>query len=200
MSVCQIPGCPRDATYPPGVGQVCTACRTRVGSKCFFSPLLFWGMLWLMAKELHDLLMEKSIEAGEVEVEYREYVSAEGLLRKLTHGGGLSEFLSWVASEIGVEHLPEKEVAWLNRFATRLRPKSQRRVLTTYWRMLCPDMTSRTSWIILIQEDWTFRATANAGLRDVEKVLHFLEPHPKGTWVLRTPWTILFPPKLGITG
>lgn len=198
MSVCQIPGCPRSATRPARVEHLCVPCRFRVRSRCRFSPLLFWGMLWVMAKDLHELLMEKSLEAGEIEVDHRRYTSAEGLLQRLLQGQGLSQFLSWVAAEIGTGHIPQTELRWLDRFATKFQFKSQRRILTTYWRMLCPSLISRDAWIILTVEERVFVATANTGLRDVERVLRALKTRThktQTTWILEIPWPALFPPR-----
>lgn len=201
MNVCMVPGCIFDAVHPPSKGHVCLPCRRRLKSKTYFSPVLYWGMLWVMTQRVHRRNLEKSLEANRVIADYRELLTVKELLRiLLDHPTGLAQFLVWAHMQ-GIA-LPSTEMKWLDHFTTEIEEKGQCRILCTYWTMLCPDVTDRRAWILLQKEGHGYLATGNTALSNVERVVRNLTVQRKGdqeTWVLQTPWHILFPPVLQLT-
>lgn len=196
--VCQIPGCPRPATWPPGVGQLCIPCRRRVKSKTPFHPLLFWGSLWIATMELYDVNRAKSVEFGKFVRDYTTPWTIHRLLAAvLAPSTGLSAFLSWAADN-GVPLL-EPDLAWLERFATKIENKGQRRILSSYWTMMDPDGIDRERKALFLSgTSGVFVAQILVGPGVPETVAKALVAHyprsgGRGHLVLKTPWAVLFP-------
>lgn len=214
---CQNPGCSGSATHPPRIGQLCISCRRRNKSKAYFSPLLFWGMLWVMAWERFGTNRAASEQLGEITEQNTKFWTVEELRLALINQGSLSEpeGLSLFLSEMAVQgfEFPQDELNWLNIYIGAIQPKGQRRVISTYWRLLDPNPIPSGIALQRAAGKGFFRAQVLIKLSAVEKIVKSLVPVTRTTnrqkgqtiyqkrvehLVLKTPWEVLFPARLRI--
>lgn len=204
--ICQIPGCTLPPTWPPNVGQLCIRCRQRVRSKAYFSPVLFWGMLWLLARRRIDQNLAESHKLGRPIDDFASWLTVRQIRDMILDPGmGLNRFLNAMETQHGLR-FPMTEFIWLDHFRTKINDKGQRRIISTYLRMVAPSVVNTTGWIRRDVGGRDFRVYSMAGTSACERVVRELAEMPRGrggrveqALVLRTSWARLFPPTQQIT-